>query len=173
MDRRHFLKTAGRATIALGSVPLWPAIASSLPGDAGADLDRRVVSDLAGTWRFRLNPTEMGREFGAWFNTRIPAEIALPGTTDEAGVDENRRVDDERESLIVRTYVEAVGPGLPICRRPEGERSPNRDAPGSCVLIGVGPVVAECRHGGLDLETPIHTHPDVSCAGATSSARQP
>jgi hypothetical protein len=78
MDRRHFLRTAGRATIALGSVPLWPAIASSLPGDAGADLDGRVVSDLAGTWRFRLNPSEMGREFGAWFSTRLPAEIALP-----------------------------------------------------------------------------------------------
>ena len=86
MDRRHFLRTAGRATIALGSVPLWPAIASSLPGDAGADLEERAASDLAGTWRFRLNPTEMGREFGAWFNTRLPAEIALPGTTDEAGV---------------------------------------------------------------------------------------
>jgi len=76
MDRRDFLRTAGRATIALGSVPLWPAIASSLPGDAGADLEERVVSDLAGTWRFRLNPSEMGREFGAWFNTRLPAEIA-------------------------------------------------------------------------------------------------
>ena len=86
MDRRHFLRTAGRATIALGSVPLWPAVASSLPGHTGADLDGRVVTDLAGTWRFRLNPTEMGREFGAWFSTRLPAEIALPGTTDEAGV---------------------------------------------------------------------------------------
>jgi hypothetical protein len=86
MDRRHFLTTAGRATIALGSVPLWPAVAAPCLATRGRSRRRAVVTDLAGTWRFRLNPTEMGREFGAWFSTRLPAEIALPGTTDEAGV---------------------------------------------------------------------------------------
>ncbi|HKP15260.1 MAG TPA: hypothetical protein VJT85_04320 [Gemmatimonadaceae bacterium] len=87
MDRRHFLRTAGRATIALGAVPRWPGIANAVPGvaEGEADPEERVVTDLAGSWRFRLNPTEMGREFGAWFSTRLPAEIALPGTTDEAG----------------------------------------------------------------------------------------
>ena len=83
MDRRHFLRTAGRATIALGSVPLWPAIASALPGKDEPHLVERAVTDLAGAWRLRLNPPEMGREFGAWFTTRLPAEIALPGTTDD------------------------------------------------------------------------------------------
>jgi hypothetical protein len=86
MDRRQFLRTAGRATIALGSVPLWPDIAGALPGKDEANLAARAVTGLAGAWRFRLNPAEMGREFDAWFRTRLPAEIALPGTTDEAGV---------------------------------------------------------------------------------------
>ena len=85
MDRRDFLRTAGRATIALGVAPLWPGISDALPGDGGADPSARAATDLAGPWRFRLNPTEMGREFGAWFRTRLPAEISLPGTTDEAG----------------------------------------------------------------------------------------
>ena len=85
MDRRDFLHTAGRATIALGSAALWPGIASALPGESEADRTARVATDLAGAWRFRLNPTEMGREFAAWFRTRLPAEIALPGTTDIAG----------------------------------------------------------------------------------------
>lgn len=57
-----------------------------LPDAGSADLAERATTDLTGAWRFRLNPTEMGREFGAWFRTRLPAEIVLPGTTDEAGV---------------------------------------------------------------------------------------
>src|SRR4026207_2013886 len=85
MDRRDFLHTAGRATIALGSAPLWPRIASARPPESAADLPARTATDLAGAWRFRLNPSEMGREFATWFKTRLPAEIALPGTTDEAG----------------------------------------------------------------------------------------
>ncbi len=86
------------------------------------------------------------------------------GTTDEAGVDEDRGVDHEWESLVVRTDVEAVGAGLPVRGRQQDKRSPDRDAPGSSLLIGVGPVVAERRHGGLDLETPVRTHADVGCA---------
>src|SRR6187549_2249638 len=86
MDRRDFLRTAGRATIALGTVPLWPGAADALTAEGAADQTARATTDLAGAWRFRLNPTEMGREFGDWFRTRLPAEIALPGTTDGAGV---------------------------------------------------------------------------------------
>ena len=39
--------------------------------------------DLAGTWRFRLDPKHVGLE-EKWFATRLPGEIRLPGTTDEA-----------------------------------------------------------------------------------------
>jgi hypothetical protein len=85
MHRRDFLRTAGRATLALGAAPLWPGFAAALPGAREVDpAAAQAASDLAGAWRFRLNPTEMGREFGAWFRTRLPAETALPGTTDEA-----------------------------------------------------------------------------------------
>ena len=86
MDRRDFLRTTGRATIALGSASLWPRAINALSGEEEADLAGPATTDLAGAWRFRLNPTEMGREFGTWFKTRLPAEIALPSTTDAAGV---------------------------------------------------------------------------------------
>ncbi|MEO8563396.1 MAG: sugar-binding domain-containing protein [bacterium] len=85
MDRRDFLNTAGRATIALGSATLWPRIASALPDEAATELAARAATDLAGAWRFRLNPAEMGRQYETWFKTRLPAAITLPGTTDEAG----------------------------------------------------------------------------------------
>jgi len=39
--------------------------------------------DLSGTWRFRLDPKHVGIE-EKWFATRLPDEIDLPGTTDEA-----------------------------------------------------------------------------------------
>ncbi len=38
---------------------------------------------LAGTWRFRLDPKKVGLE-QQWYATRLPDEIKLPGTTDEA-----------------------------------------------------------------------------------------
>ncbi len=38
---------------------------------------------LAGTWRFRLDPNKVGIE-QQWYATRLPDEIKLPGTTDEA-----------------------------------------------------------------------------------------
>ena len=38
---------------------------------------------LAGTWRFRLDPHKVGIE-QQWYATRLPDEIKLPGTTDEA-----------------------------------------------------------------------------------------
>lgn len=85
MDRRDFLHTAGRATIALGSATLWPRITSALPDESATEFAARAATNLAGAWRFRLNPAEMGREYETWFKTRLPAEIRLPGTTDEAG----------------------------------------------------------------------------------------
>jgi hypothetical protein len=39
--------------------------------------------DLSGTWRFRLDPKGVGLQEN-WFTTRLPQEIHLPGTTDEA-----------------------------------------------------------------------------------------
>ncbi len=38
---------------------------------------------LAGTWRFRLDPNKVGID-QQWYATRLPQEIKLPGTTDEA-----------------------------------------------------------------------------------------
>ena len=51
-------------------------------GRAMADADVRTIS-LAGTWRFRLDPKNVGIE-QQWYATRLPDEINLPGTTDEA-----------------------------------------------------------------------------------------
>lgn len=79
MDRREFLNHAGRAAIVLGSPALWPRPASvrpPLPAEA---------QSLGGEWRFRLDPESMGREYETWFRTRLPAQIRLPGSTDEQG----------------------------------------------------------------------------------------
>ena len=42
-----------------------------------------VTISLAGTWRFRLDPNKVGIQ-QQWHATRLPDEITLPGTTDEA-----------------------------------------------------------------------------------------
>jgi len=38
--------------------------------------------DLFGSWRFQLDPDNVGME-EAWFNQNLPDEVRLPGTTDE------------------------------------------------------------------------------------------
>jgi hypothetical protein len=79
MNRRDFLARSGRATLALGAAGLFPRLgwAEGVPGPE--------QQDLAGAWRFRLDPQSMGREYETWFKTRLPAEIHLPSSTDEAG----------------------------------------------------------------------------------------
>jgi hypothetical protein len=47
-----------------------------------ADSDSNSIS-LAGAWRFRLDPHGVGLE-QEWYATRLPDQIRLPGTTDEA-----------------------------------------------------------------------------------------
>jgi len=42
------------------------------------------VLDLSGTWRFALDPEDRGVA-AAWWATRLPEEVRLPGTTDENG----------------------------------------------------------------------------------------
>ena len=42
-----------------------------------------VPLSLAGTWRFRLDPGHVGVK-ERWFESRLPKEIRLPGSTDEA-----------------------------------------------------------------------------------------
>ena len=51
-------------------------------GQTMAGSIQRNIS-LAGTWRFRLDPSKVGVE-QQWYATRLPKEIKLPGTTDEA-----------------------------------------------------------------------------------------
>ena len=58
------------------------AILLLLPRPTIAASDAGTVS-LAGTWRFRLDPKKAGIE-EKWHATRLPGEVKLPGTTDEA-----------------------------------------------------------------------------------------
>lgn len=78
MDRRRFLTHAGRATLVLGAPGLLPSLVRGEP-------TAPAMQRLDGTWRFRLDPESMGREYETWFRTRLPAEIRLPGSTDEQG----------------------------------------------------------------------------------------
>ena len=41
--------------------------------------------NLDGIWRFQLDPKHIGLQ-GKWFASRLPDEIHLPGTTDEAKI---------------------------------------------------------------------------------------
>ncbi|MBN2296489.1 MAG: hypothetical protein JXM70_28940 [Pirellulales bacterium] len=49
-----------------------------------ATYDSPSIINLAGNWRFRLDPEKVGRA-QKWFDTRLPKTIRLPGTTDLAG----------------------------------------------------------------------------------------
>jgi hypothetical protein len=51
-------------------------------GPAMADSGVGTIS-LAGTWRFRTDPDKVGIQ-QRWYAARLPQEIKLPGTTDEA-----------------------------------------------------------------------------------------
>ena len=57
-------------------------LAAVLVAPAFADAEAGTVS-LAGVWRFRLDPQNVGVQ-QQWYATRLPGEIRLPGTTDEA-----------------------------------------------------------------------------------------
>ena len=58
-------------------------LAAMLPwGRTAAASDAEPIS-LAGAWRFRLDPAKAGIE-QKWYASRLPGEIKLPGTTDEA-----------------------------------------------------------------------------------------
>jgi hypothetical protein len=48
---------------------------------AASPTDR--ITDLSGTWRFKLDPNKEGLTHD-WFTTKLPDQIKLPGTTDEA-----------------------------------------------------------------------------------------
>jgi hypothetical protein len=69
---RHLFSSA--IVVLLATLLLSPA-----PGVAGA---AEPIS-LAGMWRFRLDPDKVGVD-QKWFDSRLPGEIRLPGTTDEA-----------------------------------------------------------------------------------------
>ncbi len=67
---------------------LLPSIVAAIAVTVGYGLnDARAADaatiDLSGTWRFRLDPQHVGLQ-EKWFTTRLPQEMHLPGTTDEA-----------------------------------------------------------------------------------------
>ena len=55
----------------------------SMAGSGDTTVPLAGTCSLAGTWRFRLDPKKVGIE-QQWYATRLPDEIKLPGTTDEA-----------------------------------------------------------------------------------------
>ena len=56
------------------------ALLGATPAVAGPGTE---TISLAGPWRFRLDPNSHGIQ-EHWYATRLPGEIHLPGTTDEA-----------------------------------------------------------------------------------------
>ena len=61
------------------------SLQSCLMGVSGAHeaVTGRYI-DLAGQWRFQLDPEDMGRR-QRWFGSDLADHMALPGTTDLAG----------------------------------------------------------------------------------------
>lgn len=104
---------------------LFPMIAAALhiaawAGVALAAPARQVVSeaasqapapaepmDLAGTWRFRLDPGDVGQQ-QRWFSQTLPQSIRLPGSLQEQGFGEEIRVDTRwTGDIIDRSYFES------------------------------------------------------------------
>lgn len=68
---------------------------------------------LAGTWRFQLDPENVG-ESKQWFNTDLPESIQLPGTTDLAG--KGYALDRQTMTYPV-PFEHSTFPGKPLTRR--------------------------------------------------------
>jgi len=92
ISRRNLLK-AGIATSASIAFPLSSSSslhAESLTSPGSADAASARVLDLSGRWRFKRDDNKQGMS-QSWFATILPAngagpsEVALPGTTDQAG----------------------------------------------------------------------------------------
>lgn len=66
----------------------------------------RETRPLAGTWRFRLDPTKVG-ETEKWYNLVLPDRIRLPGSTDEGGYGTKTT---ERIPWRLNRLVEYTGP---------------------------------------------------------------
>ena len=56
-----------------------------MPSVQGAARRSENRLSLAGGWRFKLDPENIGREYENWYERTLPERIQLPGSTDEAG----------------------------------------------------------------------------------------
>lgn len=100
------LRYAAEKMVAMsGRCLLVSAWALFLAAEAHATPDP-IPMPLAGTWRFRLDPGDVGRK-EAWHNSVLPDAIRLPGTTDEAGVGE--RTIGSAQGMLTRV-TRYVGP---------------------------------------------------------------
>ena len=85
--------------------------ASRAPAASARPAKDRI--DLAGEWRFRLDPEGIGVE-KQWFARELPDRIALPGTTDQARKGYPLRTDSMDYAVSV---VDAEWPGKPQAAR--------------------------------------------------------
>lgn len=121
MDRRDFLRYAAASTagVWLGSNIGCSRLVRGSAADPGS---------LAGTWRFRLDPEDVGIAEG-WFGRTLPQEIDLPGSLQEQGFGNEITLDTEWTGTLYDQdwhtrpeYQEYTVPGnimLPFWLQPE------------------------------------------------------
>ena len=85
------MQKSRRAIPLLSGACLLMVAATAVAGGAPAKGDRATL-DLAGTWRFRLDPDDAGAG-DAWFNQDLPGTVRLPGSLQEQGLGREVSVD--------------------------------------------------------------------------------
>ena len=76
-------------------------LATFLAGPAGPVTADEAVISLDGTWRFALDPEDVGVD-QRWFGRNLDDTIRLPGTTDENH--KGTRVDEQRVDRLSRVW---------------------------------------------------------------------
>ncbi len=93
--------------VAALTIAAWSGIALAASEPAAQAAAAAEAIDLAGTWRFRLDPHDAGQH-QRWFAQTLPESIRLPGSLQEQGFGEEIRVDTRwTGDIIDRSYFES------------------------------------------------------------------
>lgn len=93
--------------VAAVGLAAWAGIAVAASQTAVRPAGQAEVVDLAGIWRFRLDPRDVGQH-QRWFTQTLPQAVRLPGSLQEQGLGDEIRIDTRwTGDIIDRSYFES------------------------------------------------------------------